>query len=294
MADPVTAAGGMAWSFGGASVRGAAHIRRGQPNQDAIGWLPPAAAAQGAESFAAAVSDGHGAAAYYRSEVGARLAVETAKAVLGRFLEAPDPTGDARVVAAEVLAGWRAAVMQDLAGNPIEDDWVDSEQERLLPYGATLAAVAVRPDRLIALQIGDGDMLFGYPDGKIERPLASDQGLVGEQTYSLCLDDAADRFRARLYRRIEGQPWPDFVMLSTDGVSKSFADEKAFQSIARDYRASVRKMGLRSVLAQLETWLSDVTQRGSGDDVTLCLAIGAPAAPGEMNEGAEDVPETWV
>ncbi len=293
MADPVTASGGTAWSFGGASVRGAAHIRRGQPNQDAIGWVP-SAAGQGAPSFAAAVSDGHGGAAYYRSEVGARLAVETAKGVLGRFLAAPEPPDDAQAVAAEVLAGWRAAVMEELAGNPIGNDWIESEQEKLLPYGATLAAVAFRPDRLIALQIGDGDMLFGYPDGRLERPLPSDQGLVGEQTYSLCLDDAAERFRVQLRRRIEGQPWPDFVMLSTDGVSKSFADEKTFQSIARDYRASVRKMGLRSVLAQLEAWLNDVTQRGSGDDVTLCLAIGAPAAPGAMEEGAEEVPETWV
>jgi serine/threonine protein phosphatase PrpC len=293
MADQVTTAVGNAWSFGGASVRGAAHIRRGQPNQDAIGWLP-ATITQGVRSFAAAVSDGHGAAPYYRSDVGARLAVEAAKTVLGRFLEAPDPPADPRAVAAEILAGWRAAVMQDLAGNPIDADWIDSEQERLLPYGATLAAVAVRPDRLIAVQVGDGDMLLGYPDGRLERPLPSDQGLIGEQTYSLCLDDAIERFRVRLYQCVQGQPWPDFVMLSTDGVAKSFADEKAFQSIARDYRASVRRMGLGSVLAQLETWLNDVTQRGSGDDVTLYLAVGTPATAAEMREGAEEVPETWV
>jgi serine/threonine protein phosphatase PrpC len=293
MADPVTTDVATAWSFGGASARGASHIRRGQPNQDAIGWLP-VTATQDVRSFAVAVSDGHGAAPYYRSEVGARLAVEAAKTVLGRFLEAPDPPADPRALAAEVLASWRAAVIQDLAVNPIDDDWIDSEQERLLPYGATLAAVAIRPDRLIALQVGDGDMLLGYPDGRLERPLPSDQGLIGEQTYSLCLDDAIDRFRVRLYQRVAGEPWPDFLMLSTDGVSKSFDDEKAFQSIARDYRASVRKMGLRSVLGQLEGWLNDVTQRGSGDDVTLCLAIGAPATSAEVREGAEEVPETWL
>ncbi len=286
---------GMAWSLGGASVRGASHVRRGQPNQDAIGWVPPVAGAEVTGAFAAAVSDGHGGAAYYRSEVGARLAVEVAKAALGRFLEAPLPSDDVSPLVAEILATWRQAVMQDLAGNPVESDWVESEQEKLLPYGATLAAVAIRPDWLVALQIGDGDMLFGYPDGRVERPLPDDEGLFGEQTYSLCLDNAAERFRVRARRRVEGQPWPDFVMLSTDGVSKSFADEKTFLSIARDYRTSVRKIGLRGVLDQLEKWLSDVSHRGSGDDVTLCLAVGAPsAAPADVAPAEERAPETSV
>jgi serine/threonine protein phosphatase PrpC len=267
---------GTAWMLGGASVRGAAHVRRGLPNQDAIGWLLPnaRAPAAGGDVFAAAVSDGHGGAAYFRSDVGARLAVGAAMQILGRFLEAPGAADDPQAIVSGIVAGWRQAVMDDLAGNPVDDEWIESEQDRLLPYGATLAAVAVRPDRLLALQIGDGDLLLVYPDGSVERPLPNDEGLVGEQTYSLCLDDALRRFRVRMVVSSEGQPWPDFVMLSTDGVSKSFADETTFRSIARDYRMSVRKMGLQGVLAQLEPWLDDVSRRGSGDDVTLCLAVG--------------------
>ena len=38
--------------------------------------------------------------------------------------------------------------------------------------------------------------------------------------------------------------------------------------------------------------LNDVTQRGSGDDVTLCLAVGTPATSAEMTEGADGVAET--
>lgn len=288
-------ADGIAWSLGGASVRGAAHVRRGQPNQDAIAWLPQSAVTGTARAFAAAVSDGHGGAAYYRSEVGARLAVETAMAVLGRFLETPEAAGDAAAIVEAVLAAWREAVLHDLSGNPVESDWIESEHDKLLPYGATLAAVAVRHDRLLALQIGDGDMLFGYPDGRVERPLPSDAGLVGEQTYSLCLSDAAQRFRICDSRRIDGRPWPDFVMLSTDGVSKSFPDEKTFQSIARDYRTSVTKMGLRGVLDQLAPWLNDVSVRGSGDDATLCLAVGAPSAVAPDDSWVvERAPETSV
>jgi serine/threonine protein phosphatase PrpC len=287
----------VAWSLGGASVRGASHVRRGQPNQDAVAWTTPAVAdaTRAVDRFVAAVSDGHGGAAYFRSGTGARMAVDAANAILNRVLDMSDLPESPEPLIAEILTTWRQAVMQHLADDPIDSDWIEAEQDKLLPYGTTLSAVAVGPDRLIAIQIGDGDMLFVYPDERVERPLANDEGLFGEQTYSMCLDDAAQRFRVRALRREAGQPWPDFIMLSTDGVSKSFADEKTFQSIARDYRSSVRKMGLRSVLDQLEKWLGDVSQRGSGDDVTLCLAIGmpSPGAPAPVRAD-ERAPETSI
>jgi hypothetical protein len=128
------------------------------------------------------------------------------------------------------------------------------------------------PGQLLVLQIGDSDVLFGYPDGRIERPLPVDQGLVGEQTYSLCAPDAAQRFRVRTMAADGALSWPDFVMLSTDGVAKSFADEKAFLAIGRQYRDTVQKVGLPEVLGRLDGWLTEVSRRGSGDDVTLCLA----------------------
>ncbi|MBV9835228.1 MAG: protein phosphatase 2C domain-containing protein [Alphaproteobacteria bacterium] len=266
------------WAAGGSSVRGASHVRRDMPNQDALALSPSGPGGKptlDAEAFIAAIADGHGAPAYHHSDIGSRLAVDCAIEALRRFVGG----GGAEGMIEEILARWRAAVMADhqaRAQGGGGGDWVEASTDVLIPYGATLAAVAMAQDQLLVLQIGDSDVLFGYPDGRIERPLPVDHGLVGEQTYSLCALDAALRFRARILVPDSAENWPDFVMLSTDGIAKSFADEKAFLAIARQYRETLQKVGLTEVLGRLDDWLAEVSKRGSGDDVTLCLASRTP------------------
>ncbi len=261
------------WDVGGASVRGAAHVRRDLPNQDAF-----AIDAARPARFVAAVSDGHGAAAHCRSDIGARLATQAALAVLNWFLDEAAPDAAVAGLPEEIVAAWRQAVgahvaAHPLAGDRVETDWVEIGDDMLLPYGATLIAAAAIADLLVLVQIGDGDALLGYPDGRILRPLPDDAGLVGEQTYSLCGADAAARFRLVLLR---GAGLPDFVMLGTDGISKSFVDETAFVAVARHYRDVARQEALAAIVPRLDGWLADVSRRGTGDDVTLCLAARKP------------------
>jgi hypothetical protein len=102
-ARPAARAAPAAWEWRaiGASVRGASHVRAGLPNQDAI-YLsslatsaapdaPDAASTPGAAGFPGtplllAVADGHGSAKCFRSDTGARLAVETAARVIREAL----------------------------------------------------------------------------------------------------------------------------------------------------------------------------------------------------------------
>src|SRR4051812_9146589 len=71
------------WRVIGQSVRGATHERTGMPNQDAIRWLPESGATL---PLILAVADGHGSPRSFRSETGARLAVEIATQVISDFL----------------------------------------------------------------------------------------------------------------------------------------------------------------------------------------------------------------
>ena len=209
------------WAAGGSSVRGASHVRRDMPNQDALSLAPAGTDGKSAtdvEAFIAAIADGHGAPAYHHSDIGSKLAVSCAVEALRRFVGG----GGAEGMVEEILTRWREAVMADHQARAQvggAGDWVEATTDVLIPYGATLAAVAMAPGQLLVLQIGDSDVLFGYPDGRIERPLPVDHGLVGEQTYSLCALDAAQRFRVRVMAPDSAQDWPDFVMLSTDGLS---------------------------------------------------------------------------
>jgi serine/threonine protein phosphatase PrpC len=255
------------WIVGGASARGAAHQRRGMPNQDAINWQPRETTAR---HFIAAVADGHGAPPHVHSRIGAGLAVEGAAAALEWFLSGDASDAAAAELKAETLLVWREAVARHAAASAGGDDWVEPTVDTHVPYGSTLIAVAASDDMTVVLQIGDGDLLLGYPDGRLERPLPQDEGLVGEQTYSLCAPDALSRFRVAVLR--DAEALPDFVLLATDGLSKSFAGESDFRKVVAHYRLAMLTGDPPAVLGALPDWLASVSKRGSGDDVTLCLA----------------------
>lgn len=286
----------MTWSIAGHSVIGASHVRHDLPNQDAIVWSgDPVGAA------VLAVSDGHGSSRHFRSKDGSRIAVDVAVEVLSQeaaWIGTPAASRQPDALVAGIIAAWRARVLDHAARNPMPEGSSGDEEEILLAYGATLIAAAVSASETVVLQLGDGDLLLGRSDGTILRPLPDDEGLVGEQTYSLCLPDAPERTRVRALPH--AAPEIDFIMLSTDGLSKSFADPRAFVNLAGSWRKAIREQGLSSVVNGLDEWLSSTSREGSGDDITVGFMVRAgappqtatvapPAAAGRPDVGA-DVP----
>lgn len=263
--DAAAATAEPAWRVGGASVRGASHIRNGAPNEDA--WLcQPASPGR---PLTAAVADGHGAAVHFRSRQGAEIAVRAAAAVLDAQID----DADGGELAGAALARWRSEVRAHMAAHPYADaERRLAEPPPLSPYGATLIAAGLNDGVLALLQIGDGDLILGYPDGRLERPLPPGPALAGELTFSLCQEDALSSFRsATLWRDADGA-WPDFVFMATDGVSKSFRSDDAFEAEIARLRVAARA-DWNDFLGQLPGWLSNVSNNGSGDDATLCVAV---------------------
>ncbi len=260
----------MSWRAGGATAIGASHIRNKRPNQDAFYASPTQ---QSDPRFMICVADGHGSDAYYRSDIGARLAVEAFIEAISWNLDSPEQINS---LPQDIVQIWRRLVKQDIGRNPLPPGFERapgraSDRDIFEPYGSTLVGVAASEQICIVVQIGDGDLLLGYEDGTINRPLAADTGLHGEQTYSLCLDDAPQRVKYKAIKRTE--TWPDFVLTSTDGVSKAFVDDAAFVDVVRHYRELVRSgEDLQATINALPDWLRQVSDNGSGDDATLCLA----------------------
>jgi serine/threonine protein phosphatase PrpC len=253
------------WRVGGASVRGPSHVRSGAPNED--GWL---CLEEGpARPTIAAVSDGHGAAPYFRSQIGAELAVRAAASVL----EAQLDDADGADLAGTILARWRTDVRAHMAANPYnENERKLADHPPLSPYGATLVAAGVNAGVLALLQIGDGDLMLGYGDGRFERPLPTGPELAGELTFSLCQEDARTWFQSAVLWRDAAHPWPDFIFMATDGVSKSFHDDRAFETEVARLRTSAFADWDHFLEAAPE-WLANVSSRGSGDDATMCVAV---------------------
>ncbi len=283
------------WRVAGRSVRGAAHVRAGLPNQDALSlWSADAGAS--VACAAAAVADGHGGQRHFRSETGAQLAAEIAirrlRALAGG-LEQCAPAERTRHVAthwpAAIVSEWVANVQADLVARPIRDDeWAalaEGEDEAaveavradpLLAYGATLLAALVTPSTIVLLQLGDGDVLAVARDGSTRRPIPSDERLAGNRTTSICQPGAENDVRVAVLRR--DQHDPTLLLLSTDGYANSFRSDDDFLCIGDDFRSLIAKHGLAAVDAQLETILLDASAQGSGDDITLALLQSSAAS----------------
>ena len=271
------------WRVAGRSVIGASHVRAGRPNQDALGWRP-----EGGTSATAllAVADGHGSAKCFRSERGSRLAVETALAELAALLEGQGGEASAvKRVAQErlpqtIVRRWRQRVDEDLAREPLSDAELQTlaraeggaartllTGQPALAYGSTLLAAVATPQFVLYVQIGDGDILSVSDAGAVSRPVAGDARLVANETTSLCTAEAWKDFRIT-FQPLAGAP-PALILLSSDGYANSFQNEAAFLQVGHDLHGLIAADGLGVVAENLETWLAQASQEGSGDDVTV-------------------------
>jgi len=286
------------WRATGASVRGAAHERAGLPNQDALYWLPATGLGP---PLILALSDGHGSPRYFRSHVGAEQAVKVAAWVIQDLLDGqPDPTNLSAIkrtaadrLPQEIVRRWKKAVEEHLGQTPLTPDELGTLEHRkgaaareavaanpLLAYGATVVTVLVAETFILYLQLGDGDILVVAEDGKVTRPLERDERLFANQTTSLCTSDAWRDVRLRFQALV--QPPPALILLATDGYANSFVNEAAFRQVGTDVLDLVRAEGLAAVEADLAAWLTEASQAGSGDDITLGILCRADiAAPDE-------------
>jgi serine/threonine protein phosphatase PrpC len=289
------------WHVLGASVLGASHARSGLPNQDAIDWWPQD---PGADCVVLAVADGHGSAKSFRSDVGARLAVETAQSAFRELLSGAgdlDPSTVKRALddwlPMEIERRWKAAVHDQLAAHPLfvhEVAKLDAQQGEgarkaveenpVLAYGTTLLAVALHEAFVACLQLGDGDILIVGDDAAVSRPIRDDPRLFANETTSLGGDQSWRDFRAN-FQSLAGRP-PALVMLATDGYSNSFRSAEDFEAVGPDFLALLKTEGVAAVREKLPTWLSEASQKGSGDDVTVGILF--LACPQQQLTGYHD------
>ncbi len=277
------------WRVTGATVRGAIHIRRSKPNQDAIAWDTPA---HGAAPRIVALADGHGAALHFRSHRGARLAVRTAVTVLKRFArnaEGQDSSAIEQLAAAglatDLTQTWRTHVSADLDRRPISEWEVDAVAENMsasslarlasrpeVAYGSTLVAAVLAPAYVLYLQLGDGDILEVDAGGAAAHaPLPADPLLHGNETTSLCMPNAWNHMRISV--RPVNAHGPVCVMLSTDGYANSFVDAAGLAQAACDLCALSSEPGMIEVSRSLPGWLRATSAQGSGDDISVGLAV---------------------
>jgi hypothetical protein len=310
---PVVGRRAVTWRAIGASIQGAAHKRSGLANQDAIWWVPASGVGP---PLILSVSDGHGSAKSFRSHVGSEQAVRTASWVVQDLLDGqPDPTNLSAIkrtaeerLPQEITRRWRETIEEHLSQTPhsaaeLETLAVQAGAEAheavrenpLLAYGATILTVLVADGFILYLQLGDGDILVVSEAGDVTRPITRDARLFANQTTSLCSPDAWRDVQVR-FQALVGPP-PALILLTTDGYANSFVNEAAFLQVGTDILDMVRSTGLAEVDANLPAWLSEASQAGSGDDITVGVICRTDLStqrgrgePGRAHSSTEEAP----
>jgi len=267
------------WTVLTSTALGSRHVRTGQPNQDAarsdrIGT--------GADAVTVvAVADGHGGDRYVRSDVGSRLAVGVACAVVRQLV---DPRGlprsprqlervAHRELIPRIVSTWRRECADHLAEAPFSEEeqtraGIPLESEPLVAYGSTLLVAVLGNTSCLLLQLGDGDCVIADRNGDAISPMPRDDRLVGGETTSLCLDGAEQDFRVAA---IESAT-TSLVLLATDGYGVAFEDPRWRQRVVSDLLRERDAGGTDHVAHGLPRWLAQSAQVG-GDDATVALAF---------------------
>jgi len=271
------------WQVTGCSVQGKKHQRRQISNQDAHAWCTIDSAGTAAVAVLA-VADGHGSDENFRSADGARLAAEIAVLAMADLVESVDLRNEVvlchraqNVLPGELVDRWRQAVLCHAKENPLPLQFGDHSKlprkigptDMFLAYGTTLLLVATTPMVVLLLQIGDGDILTVTDKGQVQRPLPCDARLIVNETTSLCSPHALRDFRFAALPLAEDVP--ALILASTDGYANSFQNDKGFRQVGSDLLTLIRTEGFEAVEGSLEDWLTEASEQGSGDDVTLGL-----------------------
>jgi hypothetical protein len=288
------------WETLADSVRGVGKKR----NQD---WFTCQGSGSGEDPLLLAVADGHGSARYTRSEIGARFAVDRFVGRAELFARAArdchEPGRLARLMTyarddfpRALVQDWREEALGHWDRHrPVADAGTPEprQSEKLLLYGTTLIGAVLTPWLFVAWQIGDGDLAVVEHDGTLSRPLAPAEEDLGDETESLCGKEAWSAVRMHWAPVFDQARTPRLVVLSTDGLSKSFASADGYRQFVAGLDGRLAADGYEGVREVLPQWLEQASKY-SGDDTTLAAALRhVSTVPGGPPDPAPDTaPDT--
>lgn len=234
-----------------------------------------------------AVADGHGSEKCPRSDRGSTIAVNTFCEVMKNYLQSygSDENGLSNLItflnregdmrfAQDICEEWQARVKQSYYKNKeegmLDDDGNIKWSSVFFLYGTTLLGMLITNTFVFSFQIGDGDINLVTKDGVFA--LVEPEKFLGTETHSLSKPDAWRKAVASIRRRDGEDEESCMYMLSTDGFANSYTSDVEFQKTCSDYFGMIREHGAETVQASLKKWLTETSELGCGDDITVVMA----------------------
>lgn len=244
---------------------------------------------EGEEYAVAIVCDGHGGWRYFRSDRGARIAVEESMNAIHELLEKrtlKDPNADSGIIlkqlAATIISRWRERIALDYRADPFSEEekkilsltdisTYEKNEGWVSAYGTTLIAVVRAVDFWFGLHIGDGKCVTISPEGECAQPIPWDERCFLNFTTSLCEIDALSRFRYVFQK----ENLPKAIFLGTDGTDGSFNNDEALNEFYLIILKLFEEEGIEHVKNKLHFFLPKLSDKGNGDDVSIAGIIHA-------------------
>ena len=267
------------------SVIGTSHKKKGIVCQD------KSISIELKDMFICGVSDGHGGAVYFRSDLGAEYALDSVVEVFKKyrlkkylfssfykFFNKKIRKDDFFVekLKKEILEKWNEKCKKNFEENPFnkddrflkltEDDKCYLGKHFIDAYGCTLLFSVVYKNIKLIFQIGDGNITMIDSNGVLKELDVLNSKLCHDNiTTSLCEEDAIDNFKA--LKLIDDDSYA--IIMCTDGIINSFKNKDYFldymPQLLTDYKYPERNDD--NSLDGLEY----VTSTGSGDDVSYAF-----------------------
>lgn len=270
-----------------ATAQGYNHIKNNKVCEDSSGHYD-------AENFKICiVADGHGSDDYPRTDRGSRFAVDSAIKCIEQFVQtapAIDVLADYKKnypmltqLAKSILNLWHQKIQSDYEKNPFNATELskvnekyclkylsDNEDIRKIEkaYGTTLIVFVVTEAYSFGIQIGDGKCVVVDQNGEFVEPIPDDDNCQLNVTTSLCDSDAIDEFRYYVTDSM-----PAAVFCGTDGIEDSYATLDELHALYRSILNIYIEYGIDIGNSELNEYLPVLSQRGSGDDVSIALII---------------------
>ena len=271
------------------SVRGYSHLLSNKECQDSSdSWRTK-------RYSAVIISDGHGGEKYFRSAKGSQTACRIGKELISSFIEkirAERLCNDLITNATKrenmllqleraIIQRWNEEIEADLSTAPFESDErfaalsnADKESVTKTPakaYGATFIAAVVAETYFFVLKLGDGNvcvlkdnvpqLFFGLSDE------LKDEELQFNLTTSLCSSDADKAFK---HCFVNTKKFPiGGLILTTDGIINSYTNEQAYLDFMGNIFSGYKEETRESAHAELSEFLPRLSEKGSGDDLTV-------------------------
>lgn len=252
-----------------------------------------------------AVADGHGSADCFRSDIGAKLAVEILFEQVKIFckdLNDAERLSDTGIknFKFELVNQWRKAVkndwLQHLSGGELGAGEIrfqavsekyraryTSENPQIVEkylytaYGTTLICAISTGTQILILQIGDGTCVALRKNGELVTPVPPDEENFLNVTNSLCEDKAEIKFRHAVLN-LDSPVAPLAIFLSTDGLDDCFAYYQNAEHLYKFYCSvlieNILEVGYDATENEIKAeLLAGLSKKGSHDDISLAYFV---------------------